>query len=227
MSARPHRRLVRLALALALAIVLGTVQSPPAARADPSRIVFCWWTENPFGGQYLECRDLWIPFEVAPPWGDCWQCGLAIELEQVINPSWFRIAMEHFTEGLSLWSGAAATADPVERTQLRNEALDHYTDGADILFGEPAVVTAFGLIDTATEQLYSVSDSASGSWTPRPDPWGPRPEPWRWPQLIADAITDIEVGLFNPGQMPQQRVIAAQHLDEAYEDLLSVMSGQL
>lgn len=226
MSARPHRRLVRLALAFTLAIVLGTVQSPPAARADPSYIPFCWWTENPFGGWHLECRDLWIPFEVAPPWGNCWPCGLAIELEQVINPSWFRTAMEHFTEGLSLWSGSAATADPVERTQLRNDALDQFTDGADILLGAPALVTAYGLIDTTTRQLYSVSDMTSASWIPRPDPWGPRPDPWRWPQLIADTITDLEVGLFDPAQMPQQRVIAAQHLDEAYEDLLSVMSGQ-
>jgi hypothetical protein len=218
--------LTRLALVFVLAVTFGMVHIPPSAQADPSAIGHCWVVENPSGPPYLDCSDLVISVEVIQPWhGECPQCGLAVQLESVIQPEILNEASRHIADGFGQWSQAANIADQTEQARLRNQALDVYTEAANLLGDAPAQVAAFGLIDQDTGQLYAVSDGPYPEpWGPLPDSWGPSPQPWQWPHLITDAVADLQIGIANPNQMPQQRALATEHLDEAYQDLITTLT---
>ena len=225
MLGRPRRRLIRLALVFVLAITLGTAQIPPSAQAGPSAIGHCWVVENPPGPPHLACSDLVIPIEVLPPWhGGCPQCGLAVQLEPVIQPELLDDVSRHIADGFALWSQAANITDQTEQTRLRNQALDVYTEAANLLGDASAHVAAFGLVGQDTAQLYAVSSAFPEPWVPLPGDWGPSPQSWQWPHLITDAVTDIQIGIDNPNQMTQQRALAAEHLNEAYQDLVTTLT---
>lgn len=227
MSARTRGRIVRLALALMFAVILGAAQPPPAARADPFSFPDCYWIRDPLNPPHLKCVPVYVPVEVAPPWVDgCPHCGFAFEMDQEgIRPDEFEIFVERVAFGFSTWSEAALSTDPGQQEQLRNAALDQYTEAAELLGDVQAQVAAYGLADQQTEKLYAVSGAFPEPWVPAPGQWGLQPDSWQWPGLMTDAIANLQAGIADPGQMPQQRTFAAEHLDEAYANVLDILNA--